>query len=186
MDRRLTLLAFIAFLSIIIPISSAQPIRTSYNCTDGYLISNMSGNLLGTYREITFQNSSCAPYVCARNGLMCNSPENNDPMFVMMSGFMFFILGFGMLYVYKIVDAINNRYKLLKYLYFLVGACMIVFAIVYISAFTLYGPNDFEGLNMFVYIILGLVISITAFVIGVSELEDYVKKLLSQGKRIRF
>lgn len=185
MNHKTATIGLIVFFMLTLTYSVNAEIATVKSCTDGYLTLNTSGQYLGAYEYISFQNVTCSPHVCATNGIMCNSPENVDRGTAFASGLFLLVLAHMLFFFSQKFEISRDILKVLMYFYIFIACCLTLIAILIIGGIYTLGPNEYESLYLFIYeIFLGIIV-LTGFIIGISEAQSWMERNKDIGKSVR-
>jgi len=165
----------VACLILFIPSAYALG-QARYNCTDGYLITNITAKVDGSIKEIYYNNESC-PNGCALNGEECNSSQNVDMAAVGLMSFIFLGLSVFFMWLSDKVKAFSGRYYMMKYLYLGVSFAFIFMTVGLLGGIHVFGPNNIADIAMSSFYVLTGTTIFTALVIFFTEVESWYKNM---------
>lgn len=175
----------LVFVLLLIPMVSASTITTTKNCTNDFLVTNVTGVLLNDYSEIVYQNVSCGSDGCAYNEMMCNHPENLESSTVISISVLLIVVGLVFLYLSsQIIVAKGVTTQLLRYLLFFISFIFLIQAVIFMMGTNTLTPNALDDAVTVDYIIFLIAISFITMVTILTEGQAWAEKLMKKGQRI--
>lgn len=171
-------LALLFFMS---PSAMAIPSTPLYNCTNGYLLTNVTAWMSGSLIELFVYNETCA-FGCADNGLECNSPLNVDQTSVGMNAALFMVMAVIFLYLSQKMQIVNKKYYVLKYLFFSLTFIYMMLAVGLLGGSFVFGQDNLSAIIWSGWYVLMFAFLFMLLMIFVSEAEEYVKSLKKAGR----
>jgi hypothetical protein len=170
-------------LVILTPFANAMSGSATFNCTDGYLITNDTAIINGDLIEVYYDNETCS-LGCATNGIECNSPANVDRLAAVVSALMFLVAGAFFYFFSSQLKEANKKYYVLKYLHLFVALICLLMGVLLTAGIYTLGQNEITNYSMLGFLIILGTICWTAFTIILVEIENYIDKLKKMGRKV--
>ena len=152
-----------------------------YNCSDGYLLTNVSGEFNGVYRELIFRNTTC-PYGCADNEIECNDPKNIDHGSVVFNAAIFVVIAIIFLFLSFTLKITKGRFYYIKYMFLAMTFIYMLLSVGLLGSMYIFGQDNISSIVWSGWFILAMSFIFTFALFFVTELQEYVKSLLRAGK----
>jgi hypothetical protein len=176
MEEKLLILSALIMSLFLIPFAYSLEAQSTYNCTNGNLVTNVTAMINGELNEIYFDNETC-PFGCALNGLECNDPRNVDFVSMSSSALIFLAVGIVFLFLSYKVEPISKRYYVIKYLYLALFFIYMIMMTGILGGLSIFGQNNFSNIMWTNYYILIFTTIVTFLLIFFTEVEEWYKSM---------